>query len=89
MFTFAVNTCYVLDLAQTPKAWAPFANLLIETAYTALAYVSALDKLFAIAGELGAAGSTSQVMVYQTSTGQWRYSGNQALHVNVNQIVFR
>jgi hypothetical protein len=78
-----------LDLAKTPKVWEPLANLPVPIAYTALAYVPAVDKLFAVGGELGAGGISGRVMVYESSTGQWRWSGIDRICFNRKILLIR
>ena len=72
---FSVNTCYRMDLASPTKSWSSFPSMPLEAAYIGLAFVPAINRLYAIGGELGTSGFSRKVMKYDFSTNTWTTSG--------------
>ena len=70
-----MNTCYRLDLAALNKTWDSFQSLPLEVAYPALAFVPAVNRLYAIGGEMGVFRYNKRVMVHDFSTGTWSFTG--------------
>jgi N-acetylneuraminic acid mutarotase len=75
VFLHTVNTCYRLDLASSPKTWDTFPKMPLEIAYTALAFVPAVNRLYAIGGETGVSGFSTKVMVFDFAAAAWSFTG--------------
>lgn len=64
-----------MDLANTIKSWTSFPSMPLEVAYIGLAFVPAMNRLYAIGGESGTSGFSRKIMKYDFSTNVWTTSG--------------
>jgi N-acetylneuraminic acid mutarotase len=72
-----------MDLASPAKSWTSFPSMPLEVAYIGLAFVPAINRLYAIGGESGTSGFSRNVMKYDFSTNIWTTSGQLNLNLSL------